>query len=153
MCNVSCTWYQPSKIATLEFTSSQSMEEAAQKLGKIKILNRTLECRTAVNKKAKPWQCYVKIGNLDISTTSKMLKGACGQRQPRTVTFGESSYSSSAEAIGEAIQRLLSSTGTVEAWTSPTRTTGPKSRQLQRSQQWSRPQKQSLSLMVTSFLS
>ncbi|MCJ1411567.1 hypothetical protein MMC19_005657 [Ptychographa xylographoides] len=43
MCNVSCTWYQPSKIATLEFTSSQSMEEAAQKLGKIKILNRTLE--------------------------------------------------------------------------------------------------------------
>ena len=33
MCNVSCSWYQPSKIATLEFTSSQSMEEAAQKLG------------------------------------------------------------------------------------------------------------------------
>ena len=116
MCNVSCSWYQPSKIATLEFTSSQSMEEAAQRLGQTKVLNRTLNCKTAVNKKAKPWQCYVKIGNLDVSTTSKMLKEACG-RQPRTVTFGKSSYSSGTEAIGQAIQRLLSSRGFVESWT------------------------------------
>ena len=116
MCNVSCSWYQPSKIATLEFTSSQSMEEAAQTLGQTKVLNRTLNCKTAVNKKAKPWQCYVKIGNLDVSTTSKMLRDACG-RQLRTVTFGESSYSSSSEAIGQAVQRLLSSTGNLVSWT------------------------------------
>ncbi|KAL8836355.1 MAG: hypothetical protein Q9176_006365 [Flavoplaca citrina] len=116
MCNVSCSWYQPSKIATLEFTSSQSMEEAAQKLGQTKVLNRTLKCKTAVNKKVKPWQCYVKIGNLDVSTTSKMLKEACG-RQPRTVIFGESSYSSSSEEIGQAVQRLLSSIGNLESWT------------------------------------
>jgi len=115
MCNISCSWYQPSKIANLEFTSSQSMEEAAQNLGRTKVLNRSLNCRTAVNKKAKPWQCIVKIGNLDVSTSSKILREACG-RQPRTVTFGESSYSSSREAIGQAIQRLLSSTGTVESW-------------------------------------
>ena len=116
MCNVSCSWYQPSKIATLEFTSSQSMEEAAQTLGQTKVLNRTLNCKTAVNKKAKPWQCFVKIGNLDVSTTSKILRDAC-ERQPRNVTFGESSYSSSSEAIGQAIQRLLSSTGNIESWT------------------------------------
>jgi len=116
MCNVSCSWYQPSRIATLEFTSSQSMEEAAQKLGRIQVLSRTLNCRTAVNKKAKPWQFKVKIGNLDVSTTSEMLKEACG-RSPRTVTFGESSYSSSSEEIGQAIQRLLSSTGNIESWT------------------------------------
>lgn len=116
MCNVTCSWYQPSKIATLEFTSSQSMEDAAQKLGQVKILNRTLNCRTVANKETKPWQCYVKIGNLDVSTTSQMLKKACG-RQPRTVTFGESSYSSSSEAIGQAIQRLLSSIGSIESWT------------------------------------
>ena len=128
MCNVSCSWYQPSKIATLEFTSLQSMEEAAQKLGNTKILNRTLECRTAVNKQAKPWQCYVKIGNLDVSTTSKMLKEACGQRRPRSVTLGESSYSSSAEAIGQAIQRLLSSRGTVESWTMSSSTKGTQSK-------------------------
>jgi hypothetical protein len=92
------------------------MEEAAQRLGQTKVLNRTLNCKTAVNKQAKPWRCYVKIGNLDVSTTSKMLKEACG-RQPRTVTFGESSYSSGTEAIGQAIQRLLSSRGVVESWT------------------------------------
>ena len=115
MCNVSCSWYQPSKIATLEFTSSQLMEEAAQRLSKTKVVNRTLSCKTAVNKKAKPWQCYVKVGNLDVSTTSKLLKEACG-RHPRSVTFGESSYSSSSEAIGQAIQRLLSSAGTIESW-------------------------------------
>ncbi|KAL9130728.1 MAG: hypothetical protein Q9217_001165 [Psora testacea] len=106
----------PSKIATFEFTSSQSMEEAAQTLGQTKVLNRTLNCKTAVNKKAKPWQCCVKIGNLDVSTTSKMLRDACG-RQPRKVTFGESSYSSSSEAIGQAVQRLLSSIGNLESWT------------------------------------
>jgi len=102
------------------------MEEAARILGNTKILNRTLECTTAVSKKAKPWQCYVNIGNLDISTTSKMLKGPCGQRQPQIVTFGETSYSSSAEVIGQAIQRLLSSVGTVEAWTVSTSTKGAK---------------------------
>ena len=116
MCNVVCSWYQPSKVATLEFTSSQAMESAAQTLGQTKVLNRTLSCKTAVNKKAEPWQCYVKIGNLDISTTSKMLRDACGRR-PRNVTLGESSYSSSSEAIGQAIQRLLSSTGNLESWT------------------------------------
>ena len=116
MCNVTCSWYQPSKIATLEFTSSQAMEDAAEKLKRTKILNRKLECRTAVNKSAKPWQCFVKIGNLDVSTTSQMLKEACGRRPPRSVTFGENSYSSSAEGIGQAIERLLSSRGAVESW-------------------------------------
>ena len=91
------------------------MEETAQKLRNSKILNRTLECKTAVDKTAKPWRCYVKIGNLNVSTTSKMLKGACGARQPRVVKFGENSYSSSVEEIGQAVQRLLSSSGTVEA--------------------------------------
>ena len=104
------------------------MEEAEQKLSKAKVLNRTLECRTAVDKKVKPWRCYVKIGNLDISTSSKMLKGVCGQRQPRAVTFGENSYSSNAENIGQAIQRLLSSIGTVEGWTVSTGTKGPQNK-------------------------
>ncbi|KAL8927107.1 MAG: hypothetical protein Q9172_001529 [Xanthocarpia lactea] len=115
VCTVSCSWYQPSKVATLEFTSSQAMEQAAEKLGNTKVLNRTLSCKTAVDKKVKPWQCYVKIGNLDVTTTGKMLTEACG-RQPRNVTFGVSSYSSSSEVIGAAIQRLLSSTGNVESW-------------------------------------
>ena len=116
MCNVTCSWYQPSKIATLEFISTQAMEDAAKKLNRTEILNRKLECRTAVNKSAKPWQCFVKIGNLDVSTTSRMLKEACGRRQPRSVTFGENSYSSSAEEIGQAIERLLFSRGDVESW-------------------------------------
>ena len=117
MCNVTCSWYQPSKIATLEFISTQAMEDAVKKLNRTKILNRKLECRTAVNKGTKPWQCFVKIGNLDVSTTPQMLKEACGQRRPSRVTFGESSYSSSAEEIGQAIERLLSSRGAVESWT------------------------------------
>jgi len=124
MCNVSCTWYQPSKTATLEFTSSEWMNEAAERLGKYKILNRPLECHTTVNKKTRPWQCYVKVGNLDISTTVKMVQDTCRNRQPHTITLGESSYSSSAEEIGQAIQRLLSSVGTVEAWTASTSTNG-----------------------------
>ena len=124
MCNVSCTWYQPSKTATLVFTSSQAMEEAAQKLGATKILDRTLKSRTAVNKKTTPWECFVKIGNLDVSTTSTMLKGACGQRIPRKVAFGENSYSSSAEEVSQAIQRLLSSAGTVDDWILSTSTKG-----------------------------
>ena len=101
------------------------MEETAQKLRNTKILDRTLECRTAVDKTAKPWRCYVKIGNLNVSTTSKVLKGACGARQPRVMKFGEISYSSSIEEIGQAAQRLLSSSGTVEAWTALTSTSGP----------------------------
>lgn len=92
------------------------MEEAANKLGNTKILERTLECRTAINKKVKPWQCYVKIGNLNVSTTSQMLEEGCGQRRPRAVAFGENSYSSSVEIISQAIQRLLSSVGIIEAW-------------------------------------
>lgn len=117
MCNVTCSWYQPSKIATLEFISTQAMEDATKKLNRTKILNRKLECRTAVNKSAKPWQCFVKVGNLDVSTTPRMLKEACGRRPPRSVTFGESSYSSSAEEIAQAVERLLSSRGAVESWT------------------------------------
>ena len=128
MCNVSCVWYQPSKTATLEFTSSHAMEEAARKLGNTKILNRTPECRTAVDKKAKPWHCYVKVGNLDISTTAKMLVGPCGQLRPQAVKFGKASYSSSAEAISQAVQRLLSSAGTVENWVPSTSTKGAQSK-------------------------
>ena len=127
MCNVSCSWYQPSKTATLDFTSSQSMEEAAQRLGQTKVLNRILTCKTAVNKKAKPWQCFVKIGNSDVSTTSMMLKEAC-RRHPQTVTFGASSYSFSSEEIGQAIQRLLSSTGSLESWTMSASTKGAQSK-------------------------
>ena len=122
MCNVSCTWYQPSKTATLEFTSSQSMEEVAKRLSSVRIQNRKLECRVTVNKRVKPWQCFVKVGNLDVSTTTKMLKGACEQRQPWNVTLGEDSYSSSADEISQAIHRLLSSRGTIEAWTMSTST-------------------------------
>jgi hypothetical protein len=80
------------------------------------ILNRKLECRASVNKRHTPWQCLIRIGNLDVSTTSHMLERACGKHRPRVVTFGSSSYSSSAEEIGQAIQRLLSSIGTVESW-------------------------------------
>ena len=116
ICNVSCTWYKPSKFATLEFSSTQSMEEARHVLCNKRLLDRTLECRTAVNKKTKLWECYVKVGNLDLATTHKMLTDGCGHRRPYNVTFGENSYSSSAETIGEAIQRLLSSIGTVETW-------------------------------------
>jgi IBR domain, a half RING-finger domain len=116
MCNVSCTWYQPSKTATLEFTSSQVMEEVSRELGNTTILNRRPECRTAVDKKAKPWHCYIKVGNLDVTTTSKILREACGKYRPLGVTFGKNSYSSSAEVIGQAVQRLLSSAGNVEAW-------------------------------------
>ena len=56
VCTVSCSWYQPSKVASLEFTSSQAMEQAAKQLGNTKVLNRTLSCKTAVDKtrKAKP---------------------------------------------------------------------------------------------------
>ena len=117
MCNVTCSWYQPSKIATLEFISTQAMEDAAKKLNRTKILNRKLECRTTVNRSTQPWQCFVKVGNLDISTTSQMLMEVCGQRRIPIVTFGENSYSSTAEVIGQAIERLLSSRGVVESWT------------------------------------
>ncbi|MCJ1252186.1 hypothetical protein MMC30_009426, partial [Trapelia coarctata] len=123
MCNVSCTWYQPSKTATVELTSLERMNEAAGRLRKHKILNRTLECKTVVNTETRLWLCYVKVGNLDISTTSKMLKAACGQKSC-TITFGGSSYSSSAEEIGQATRRLLSSVGTIEAWTAPTSAKG-----------------------------
>lgn len=104
------------------------MEEAAQRLGSTAILNRKLECRMAVNKKATPWQFYVKIGNLDVSTTSRMLEAACGPRRPQGVTFGQSSYSSSVEAISQAIQRLLSTVGTVESWIMATSTKGAQSK-------------------------
>lgn len=92
------------------------MDEAAKKLRDITVLNRTLECRTAVNEEPRPWQCFVKIGNMDISTTSEMLTKACRPARPRKITFGEPSYSSNAEEIGQAIQRLLCSVGTIEAW-------------------------------------
>ncbi len=104
------------------------MEEATRKLGNTPLLNRNLECRTAVNKKATPWHCYVKIGNLDVSTTSEMLEDVCGHRKPRLVAFGKNSHSSSAEVISQAVQRLLSSAGTVEAWNVATSTKGGQSK-------------------------
>ena len=86
-------------------------------------MNRTLQCTTMVNKETRPWLCLVKVGNLDISTTSKMLRAVCEQKSC-TITFGGNSYSSSAEEICQAIRRLLSSVGTIEAWTVSTGTTG-----------------------------
>lgn len=65
-------------------TSPQSMEQTTQKLRNPKILERTLESRTAVDEKAKPWRCYLKFGNLNVSTTSHTLKGACGAFPPCT---------------------------------------------------------------------
>ena len=89
------------------------MEAAEWKLGCRKIQERTLECRTAVNKKKTPWECFVKIGNVNVSTTLEILKSACGQHKPATVKFGPNSYSSSDETIGKIIERLLSSVETI----------------------------------------
>lgn len=100
------------------------MQEAAAKLGRTAVLNRKLECRTNEDRKLYLGHCYVKIGNLDISTTSKMLREACGPRKPREVNFGQSSYSSSTEVIVQAVKRLLSATGTAETWSEPTSTKG-----------------------------
>ena len=100
------------------------MEEAAQRLRDTPILNRTLDCRTYMNR-GKLCQYHVKIGNLDVSTTSEMLRAACGRQYPRVVTLGQSSYSSSAEVISQAIQRLLSGVGTVESWNMAMNTKGP----------------------------
>ena len=115
MCTVNCSWYKPTKTATLEFKSTKLMEQAAKKLRQTKVLDRTLTCRTAVNKKTKPWHCIVTVSNLNVLTTIKMLKEAC--ERSATVTFGELSYSSSSEAIGQVIHRLLSSVGKIESWT------------------------------------
>ncbi|KAL6717675.1 hypothetical protein ACLMJK_005590 [Lecanora helva] len=122
--NVTCSWYQPSKIATLKFTSSQAMNDAAKILGHSRILNRALECRTAINKKPKPWECFVKVGNLDVSTSVRAIKDACGNRKPSEVTFGAKSYSSSALEIGNAVRELLSSSVELEAWSLPAEQTG-----------------------------
>ena len=109
----------------MEFSSTQSMEDVARRLNDTKILNRMPTWRITVNKDVKPWQCFVKVGNLDTSTTTKNLKQACGSRQLRNITFGDPSYSSSAEEIGQAIQILLSSVGTVETWILPDSNKGP----------------------------
>lgn len=45
------------------------------------------------------------------------VERGCGQRQSRAVTFRESSYSSNNDMIGQAMQRLLTLTGTVGSWT------------------------------------
>lgn len=124
MCNVTCIWYQPSKIATLEFSSSQAMNEAAERLRHSKILNRALECRTAVNKKTKPWQCFIKVGNLDVSTSVRTIENACGIKKPYKVTFATNSYNSSAKEIGNAVRELLSSRANIESWNLPADQTG-----------------------------
>ena len=115
MCSVNCSWYQPSKIGTLEFTSSQCMERAALNLSKTKILNRVITCRTTIEKNSKPWRCFVKAGNLDVSTNPQMLKEACGS-EPRNVTFGDNSYSLSTEEVCRAVRQILSFVGTIESW-------------------------------------
>lgn len=93
------------------------MNNAIQILERTRISNRDLECKSVINRRVKPWECRIKVGNLNIDTTHKMLKGACGRHQPKCITFGNKSYSASDEMIGQAIQRLLSSVGNVEAWT------------------------------------
>ena len=123
MCNVTCSWYQPSKLATLVFSSSQAMNEVAERLEQSKILNRPLECRTAVNKTS-PWQCFVKLGNLDVTTSVRAIKNACGNKKPYEVIFGAQSYNSSAHEIGNAVRELFSSRAKLESWNLPADQTG-----------------------------
>ena len=115
-CTVYCTWYRPSKTAVLEFPSAQIMEAASQRLSTCKVIGRTLDCSSKINKALKPWHYTIKIGNLDVSTQAYMLKGVCREYKPKRTTFGPPSYSSTNEEIGTAIQRILSASGKIEAW-------------------------------------
>ena len=117
MCNVSCTWYQPSKTAVLQFKSTQSMNEAMERLKKATVLHRALQCTTSIDKSIRPWLLIIRIGNLHVSTEERMLRGICKEFKPMKVIFGACSYSSSDEEIGQAIQRLFASKGSLESWT------------------------------------
>ena len=114
VCHVVCMWYKPSKIALIEFGDTASLNKAWKALRKTKVLGRKLTHRTKIDKSTSPWRCLLKLGNLDISTTSKMLKDIL--RQKCFVTFGRWSYSSSRDEVSQALERLLSSEGPLVSW-------------------------------------
>lgn len=115
LCKVTCTWFKPSKVAILEFTSIKAMLESQTSVLTSSILERSPSTRTAVDKAARPWRYFVKVGNLDIRTSCRMLRDICKHR-PKEVTFRDPTYNLSAEDIGKEIQQLLGTIGTVNAW-------------------------------------
>ena len=117
--NVTCSWYQPSKTATLVFNSSEVMNEVSKQLEHARLDGRKLQCRTTVNKKTRPWDCMIKIGNLATSTSEKALRSACGVKRPHTINWGTANYSASQSDIGRIVHKLLTSKVTVKTWTLP----------------------------------
>ena len=117
LCNVSCSWFLPSKTASLAFKTMASLEGAERKLLDSLILRRKPECRLVPSRKSgsSPW--CLKLGNLHVSTTERMLRGVCKEHQFSWIKFGEASHSSSTDEIIEAVKRQLAAVGTLESWT------------------------------------
>ena len=100
---VSCSWYPPSKTATLHFQTTQKMSEAAKSLSESQILNRKTTCRVSVDKSTKPFRCLVHVERLDVRTTIKMLKIVCGVKGNYSVTFSPPTYEANAPTVRDRI--------------------------------------------------
>ena len=84
-----------------------------------KISGRSIEVRTSINKNSDPWQCLVKIGNLDPAVTRQQLKTISGTTKLRNLNFSKPSYDPDDTQVATKVKDWLAKQHTPKAWTLP----------------------------------
>jgi hypothetical protein len=122
--SVSCTWYQPSKVAYLHYGKKDLALKAAEKLNKKewgKIRHRKLQIKYEPPK----WQPIhrhhrtiytVRVGNLDVDTTEAEITALLAHPDPYEIDFGPPTYNLSSKEAEERVKSLLEAKGTLSEW-------------------------------------
>jgi hypothetical protein len=110
---VTCTWYNPSRTATLRYASDQAANKAFTKLEQYTY---ELRGRQPTFTHVRP-SSTVRVGNLDILTNTNDLKRYLGHNAAPNIQFGIRSHSMSKETLERRVKNLLEKQGHLTEWT------------------------------------
>ncbi|KAF2797555.1 hypothetical protein K505DRAFT_347196 [Melanomma pulvis-pyrius CBS 109.77] len=117
LASVSCTWYNPSKVAYIQYAKDDNVREV---LAKMQSSSRLLDGRK-LNITHQQGQS-LQIGNLDLATSMNAIKRFLPQPPPQKISWGARSHVMDSEGLERHVKASLKKRGTLLDWlvSSPT---------------------------------
>lgn len=116
---VTCTWYQPSRLAWLTYSEEAIATRAIDILGEIKILDRipSVNYQESTYTNEEKTSCIVCLGNLAGQTTLRDIRWKLfGTVSPDKITLGDPTYKYSDAEAAQRVRDLLETKGELDSF-------------------------------------
>jgi hypothetical protein len=116
---VTCTWYQPSRLAWLTYSEEASATRAIDILGEIKILDRipSANYQESTHADGEKTSCTLCLGNLAGETTLRDIRWKLfGTVSPDKITLGDPTYKYSDAEAAQRVRDLLETKGELDSF-------------------------------------